>query len=85
MPILILLHVYCLRKFASNLLCFLSKASAAWYLIIGPSLDDAQPSEESFDAKKELKRVMRGHHLPDDHVSEHFRNSFTVSAPLVPL
>lgn len=25
------------------------------------------PSDASFDAKKELKRVMRGHHLPDDH------------------
>lgn len=25
------------------------------------------PSMESFDAKKELKRVLRGHHLPEDH------------------
>ena len=25
------------------------------------------PSDASFDAKKELKRVMRGHHLPEDH------------------
>lgn len=25
------------------------------------------PSNESFDAKKELKRVLRGHHLPDSH------------------
>ena len=25
------------------------------------------PSDESFDAKQQLKRVMRGHHLPDDH------------------
>ena len=25
------------------------------------------PSEQSFDAKKELKRVLRGHHLPEDH------------------
>ena len=25
------------------------------------------PSDESFDAKRELKRVMRGHHLPEDH------------------
>lgn len=25
------------------------------------------PTDESFDAKKELKRVMRGHHLPEDH------------------
>ena len=25
------------------------------------------PAEASFDAKKELKRVMRGHHLPEDH------------------
>lgn len=25
------------------------------------------PAEESFDARRELKRVMRGHHLPEDH------------------
>jgi hypothetical protein len=25
------------------------------------------PSIESFDAKKELKRILRGHHLPEDH------------------
>jgi hypothetical protein len=25
------------------------------------------PSDESFDAKKELKRVLRGHNLPDGH------------------
>eukprot|EP00542_Grammatophora_oceanica_P015821 CAMPEP_0194034590 /NCGR_PEP_ID=MMETSP0009_2-20130614/7013_1 /TAXON_ID=210454 /ORGANISM="Grammatophora oceanica, Strain CCMP 410" /LENGTH=200 /DNA_ID=CAMNT_0038675577 /DNA_START=390 /DNA_END=995 /DNA_ORIENTATION=- len=25
------------------------------------------PSMDTFDAKKELKRVMRGHHLPEDH------------------
>lgn len=25
------------------------------------------PADDSFDAKRELKRVMRGHHLPDDH------------------
>mmetsp|Transcript_115199 Transcript_115199/g.332776 ORF Transcript_115199/g.332776 Transcript_115199/m.332776 type:complete len:287 (+) Transcript_115199:144-1004(+) len=25
------------------------------------------PSAESFDAKKELKRVLRGHHLPENH------------------
>eukprot|EP00978_Attheya_sp_CCMP212_P009829 scaffold23424_cov57-Attheya_sp.AAC.1 len=25
------------------------------------------PSNESFDAKKELKRVLRGHHLPENH------------------
>ena len=25
------------------------------------------PSVESFEAKKELKRVLRGKHLPDDH------------------
>jgi hypothetical protein len=25
------------------------------------------PSDESFDAKQQLKRVMRGHHLADDH------------------
>ncbi len=25
------------------------------------------PTMESFDAKKELKRVLRGHHLPEDH------------------
>ena len=25
------------------------------------------PAEASFDAKKELKRVMRGHHLPENH------------------
>ena len=25
------------------------------------------PAVESFDAKKQLKRVMRGHHLPEDH------------------
>jgi hypothetical protein len=25
------------------------------------------PPLSSFDAKKELKRVLRGHHLPDDH------------------
>lgn len=25
------------------------------------------PSKESFDSRKELKRVLRGHHLPDDH------------------
>jgi len=25
------------------------------------------PSPQSFDVKKELKRVLRGHHLPDDH------------------
>jgi hypothetical protein len=28
------------------------------------------PSIESFDAKKELKRVMRGAHLPDDHADK---------------
>lgn len=25
------------------------------------------PTAESFDAKRELKRILRGHHLPDDH------------------
>lgn len=25
------------------------------------------PSDESFETKRELKRVMRGHHLPEDH------------------
>lgn len=25
------------------------------------------PSVESFDAKKELKRILRGHHLPENH------------------
>eukprot|EP00545_Synedropsis_sp_CCMP1620_P006101 CAMPEP_0119024182 /NCGR_PEP_ID=MMETSP1176-20130426/31406_1 /TAXON_ID=265551 /ORGANISM="Synedropsis recta cf, Strain CCMP1620" /LENGTH=256 /DNA_ID=CAMNT_0006979407 /DNA_START=97 /DNA_END=866 /DNA_ORIENTATION=+ len=28
------------------------------------------PSAESFDAKKEIKRVMRGAHLPEDHVEK---------------
>mmetsp|Transcript_8562 Transcript_8562/g.13257 ORF Transcript_8562/g.13257 Transcript_8562/m.13257 type:complete len:297 (+) Transcript_8562:68-958(+) len=28
------------------------------------------PSDDSFEAKKELKRVLRGHHLPDDHPSK---------------
>lgn len=28
------------------------------------------PSPESFDAKKELKRIMRGHHLPEEHVDK---------------
>mmetsp|Transcript_6234 Transcript_6234/g.9587 ORF Transcript_6234/g.9587 Transcript_6234/m.9587 type:complete len:286 (+) Transcript_6234:71-928(+) len=28
------------------------------------------PSQESFDAKRELKRVLRGHHLPEDHVDK---------------
>ena len=25
------------------------------------------PTVESFDAKRELKRILRGHHLPEDH------------------
>jgi hypothetical protein len=39
------------------------------YLILFPAVFlyavQTCPSEESFDAKKELKRVLRGHHLPD--------------------
>mmetsp|Transcript_11360 Transcript_11360/g.27225 ORF Transcript_11360/g.27225 Transcript_11360/m.27225 type:complete len:323 (+) Transcript_11360:271-1239(+) len=34
------------------------------------------PSNESFDAKKEVKRVLRGHHLPDDHPQKPKRGNF---------
>lgn len=33
------------------------------------------PANSSFDAKKEVKRVLRGHHLPDDHPSKPRRGS----------
>lgn len=34
------------------------------------------PENSSFDAKKEVKRVLRGHHLPDDHPAKPRRGSF---------
>ena len=34
------------------------------------------PENTTFDAKKEVKRVLRGHHLPDDHPAKPRRGSF---------
>jgi len=34
---------------------------------LGFLMSKTNPPAESFDAKKELKRVLRGHHLPNDH------------------
>ena len=34
------------------------------------------PPNSSFDAKKEVKRVLRGHHLPDDHPNKPRRGNF---------
>lgn len=34
------------------------------------------PDNATFDAKKEVKRVLRGHHLPDDHPSKPRRGNF---------
>eukprot|EP00543_Licmophora_paradoxa_P008979 CAMPEP_0202442804 /NCGR_PEP_ID=MMETSP1360-20130828/2165_1 /ASSEMBLY_ACC=CAM_ASM_000848 /TAXON_ID=515479 /ORGANISM="Licmophora paradoxa, Strain CCMP2313" /LENGTH=292 /DNA_ID=CAMNT_0049058261 /DNA_START=28 /DNA_END=906 /DNA_ORIENTATION=- len=49
----------------------LMNAVFALYIILLPILYlyalSTAPHEDSFDAKKELKRVMRGHHLPEDH------------------
>ena len=48
-------------------------ASAFWQIALGsfPALflylRHTCPSKESFDKRKELKRVLRGHHLADDH------------------
>jgi len=46
-------------------------AMVSLYLILFPLIVlyaiQTCPSESSFDAKKELKRVMRGHHLPESH------------------
>lgn len=53
------------------LLRFLLNAALVLYVLALPALYlylvQTCPSDESFDAKKELKRVMRGHHLPEDH------------------
>ena len=53
------------------LLRFLLNAALLLYVLALPVLYfylvQNCPSDESFDAKKELKRVMRGHHLPEDH------------------
>ncbi|KAL7570333.1 hypothetical protein ACA910_017177 [Epithemia clementina (nom. ined.)] len=46
-------------------------SSSMYLLIFGPIvylyLVQTCPTEQSFDVRKELKRVMRGYHLPDDH------------------
>ena len=34
------------------------------------------PSNASFDAKKEVKRVLRGHHLPEDHPAKPRKGNF---------
>jgi len=34
------------------------------------------PANDTFDAKKEVKRVLRGHHLPDDHPAKPRRGNF---------
>jgi hypothetical protein len=34
------------------------------------------PENSTFDAKKEVKRVLRGHHLPDDHPSKPRKGNF---------
>eukprot|EP00536_Pseudo-nitzschia_multiseries_P008962 jgi/Psemu1/199519/e_gw1.239.6.1 len=34
------------------------------------------PENSTFDAKKEVKRVLRGHHLPDDHPQKPRRGNF---------
>lgn len=46
---------------AALILYFLALPALYLYLV------HTCPAEASFDAKKELKRVMRGHHLPDNH------------------
>ena len=50
---------------------FVLNAAAILYILALPVLYlylvQTVPSDESFEAKKQLKRVMRGHHLPDDH------------------
>eukprot|EP00977_Amphora_coffeiformis_P020853 scaffold8602_cov196-Amphora_coffeaeformis.AAC.11 len=50
---------------------FVLNAAAILYILAMPILYlylvQTCPSDESFEAKKQLKRVMRGHHLPDDH------------------
>ena len=40
---------------------------AVFALLLGIGLWRTIPTEESFDARKELKRVKRGKHLPDGH------------------
>ena len=46
-------------------------SSSLYLIIFGPIaylyMVQTCPSLESFDVRKELKRVMRGHHLPEDH------------------
>ena len=53
------------------LLRLLLSNGAMLYLILLPLVYfyglQTCPTVESFDAKKELKRVLRGHHLPEDH------------------
>jgi len=47
------------------------QAAFIFYLLALPILysyaHQTCPPDESFDAKQQLKRVLRGHHLPDDH------------------
>jgi len=50
---------------------FVLNAAAILYILALPIvylyMVQTCPSDESFEPKKQLKRVMRGHHLPDDH------------------
>ena len=56
---------------AAFLMKFLFQAMFAVYVLAFPLVYvyavQTCPSLESFDVKKELKRVLRGHHLPEDH------------------
>ncbi|VEU34938.1 unnamed protein product [Pseudo-nitzschia multistriata] len=46
-------------------------SEALWLALFLPGLYwygvQTRPADSSFDTKKEVKRVLRGHHLPDDH------------------
>lgn len=54
-----------------TLLRALASAFFTVILVVGPSLylylHQTCPKKDSFDTRKELKRVLRGHHLSEDH------------------
>lgn len=56
---------------AATILRMISQAMLTLSLLLVPCVYlyalSTCPSEESFDAKKELRRILRGHHLPENH------------------
>lgn len=59
-PHVILLLIHC--SIGVELDCF-----SSFFFFINQTNERKQQPVESFDVKKELKRILRGHHLPESH------------------